>query len=106
MRGRRLRVEEDAIVTVDGVRVTTPVRTWCDLATDDLMLRGSRVLIEYLGDYHRVEKGRWRKDRVRCGRFRAAGWTVIELVADHLLDLPAVVDEVRAAAIRGSDPTF
>lgn len=190
VRSRRLRIEEDTIIRVDGVRVTRPARTWCDLGAElaladlvavgdfllhhrhvavseleravdrvrigrprlrealalldagaeshpesiirvallqagigpieanasvydangvligrpDLMLRRPRVLIEYLGDYHRVEKGRWRKDRIRCGRFRAAGWTVIELVADHLLDLPGVIQEVLAAAPRESDP--
>ncbi|MHC2185263.1 hypothetical protein ACVLV4_000901 [Rathayibacter agropyri] len=67
------------------------------LARVDLCIAWARVVIEYHGDYHRVEKGRWRRDRARAGRLRAAGWNVIELTGDDLTDLPAVVAAVRAA---------
>ncbi|OII39405.1 endonuclease domain-containing protein [Plantibacter sp. MMLR14_011] len=67
------------------------------LARADLCHRAARVVIEYQGDYHRVEVDRWRKDRARSNRLRAAGWTVIELTADDLRDLRTVVASVRAA---------
>lgn len=67
------------------------------LARVDLCIAWARVVIEYHGDYHRVEKGRWRRDRARMGRLRAAGWHVIELTADDLSDLPAVLAQVREA---------
>ncbi|MGK9149296.1 endonuclease domain-containing protein [Plantibacter flavus] len=67
------------------------------LARGDLVHRPARVVVEYQGDYHRVESGRWRKDRARSNRLRAAGWTVIELTADDLGSLRSVVAQVRAA---------
>jgi len=70
------------------------------LARGDLVHRAARVVIEYQGDYHRVEPGRWRKDRARSNRLRAAGWTVIELTADDLGALDDVVRQVRAAIRR------
>lgn len=69
------------------------------LARADLCHRAARIVIEYQGDDHRVEVDRWRKDRARSNRLRAAGWTVIELTADDLRDLRAVVASVRAALV-------
>lgn len=66
----------------------------------DLCIPWARVVVEYHGDHHRVEKDRWRKDRARVGRMRAAGWFVIELTADDLRDLPAVVAQVQPALTR------
>lgn len=34
VRGRRLKIEDTEIVMANGVRVTSPARTWCDLAND------------------------------------------------------------------------
>ncbi|WP_146086076.1 MULTISPECIES: endonuclease domain-containing protein [unclassified Rathayibacter] len=70
------------------------------LARVDLCIRWAGVVVEYHGDYHRVERGRWRKDRARMGRLRTAGWHVIELTGDDLADLDGVVDLVRAAINR------
>lgn len=66
----------------------------------DLCIAWARVIVEYHGDYHRVERGRWRRDRARIGRLRAAGWSVIELTGDDLRDLDAVVALVRAELAR------
>ncbi|KZX21047.1 endonuclease domain-containing protein [Rathayibacter tanaceti] len=90
-----------ALVTagVRGIEANVVIRDSSGgfLARVDLCIAWARVVIEYHGDYHRVERGRWRKDRARTGRLRAAGWNVIELTADDLADLPAVVALVRAA---------
>ncbi|NQX13137.1 hypothetical protein HQQ80_16020 [Microbacteriaceae bacterium VKM Ac-2855] len=67
------------------------------VARPDLSYPEHLIAIEYLGDYHRVEKGRWRKDRARVTRMRALGWLVIELTGDDLADLPGVVAQVMAA---------
>lgn len=46
--GHHLVIRDDEITVVDGVRVTTPERTWCDLAGwvgfEDLVAAGDRVL--------------------------------------------------------------
>ncbi|QHC71186.1 DUF559 domain-containing protein [Rathayibacter sp. VKM Ac-2801] len=70
------------------------------VARVDLCIAWARVVIEYHGDYHRVEKGRWRRDRTRMSRLRAAGWHVIELTADDLADLPGVIALVQEALRR------
>ncbi|AND15689.1 endonuclease domain-containing protein [Rathayibacter tritici] len=87
---------------IAGVEANVEIRDRAGvfLARVDLCIAWARIVIEYHGDYHRVEKGRWRRDRARMGRLRAAGWHVIELTADDLPDLPAVVALVRAA-LRG-----
>ncbi|KQQ10190.1 hypothetical protein ASF46_03645 [Rathayibacter sp. Leaf296] len=66
----------------------------------DLCIPSARVIVEYHGDYHRVERDRWRRDRARIGRLRAAGYVVIELTGDDLADLPSVVAQVHAAIRR------
>lgn len=66
----------------------------------DLCIASGRVAVEYHGDYHRSEPGRWRKDVARARRLRAAGWNVIELTGADLADLASVVAQVRAALQR------
>lgn len=68
------------------------------LGEADLVYRARRVVIEYEGDYHRVDKKQWRKDIVRYERMQDAGWRVIRVTADDLhLRLQETVDRVRAA---------
>jgi hypothetical protein len=90
-----------ALVTagIRGIEAGLVLRDSSDrfLARVDLCIPWARVVVEYHGDYHRVERGRWRKDRARMGRLRAAGWTVIELTGDDLTDLDGVVELVRSA---------
>ncbi|WP_156465819.1 MULTISPECIES: DUF559 domain-containing protein [unclassified Rathayibacter] len=66
----------------------------------DLCIARARVIVEYHGDYHRVERDRWRRDRARIGLLRAAGWFVIELTGDDLADLASVVAQVQTAIRR------
>jgi hypothetical protein len=84
---------------VRGVEANVEIRSadGAFLGRVDLCIAWARVVIEYHGDYHRVERGRWRRDRARMGRLRAAGWHVIELTGDDLADLSSVVAQVKQA---------
>lgn len=67
----------------------------------DLVYRGRRVVIEYEGDYHRVDKQQWRKDVVRYERMQDAGWRVIRVTADDLRLRPdETVARIRSALAR------
>jgi hypothetical protein len=66
----------------------------------DLVFRGCHVVVEYEGDYHRVDKRQWRKDVVRYERMQDAGYRVIRVTADDLRDRPEeTVARVRAALL-------
>ena len=65
------------------------------IARADLCFPAHRVIFEYQGDYHRTEAGRWRKDRTRIARLAAAGWHVIEIAADELLDRATLLELIR-----------
>ena len=185
IRGRKLQVDPRDVTTWHGVRITTAIRTWCDLAVElsiedlvaagDVLLKESlpradrravrevadrhpgrrgkaklwealalldgraesppesiirttlvradftglvanhrvfdargqfiarvdlcfpahRVVVEYLGDYHRTDRDQWRKDRSRIARLTAAGWHVLEIGADELRDPERVIALVR-----------
>lgn len=61
--------------------------------TPDLAYPLRRVLIEYEGDLHRTDRRRWRGDFDRVRAFQQAGWTVIRVNSDDL------IDAVRCAAL-------
>lgn len=84
---------------VRGVAANVEIRSTdgAFLGRVDLCIAWASVIIEYHGDYRRVERGRWRRDRARMGRLRAAGWHVIELTGDDLADLSSVVAQVEHA---------
>ena len=64
----------------------------------DLLYRSKRVVIEYEGDYHRVDKAKWRSDVLRYERMQDAGYRVIRITADDLRDRAAeTVQRVRMA---------
>jgi Protein of unknown function (DUF559) len=64
----------------------------------DLVYRGHRVVVEYEGDYHRVDKRQWRKDILRYERMQDAGYRVIRVTVDDLRDRPGeTIARVRAA---------
>ncbi|WP_179498692.1 hypothetical protein [Leifsonia sp. AK011] len=67
------------------------------LARPDLRIEELKLVIEYLGDYHR-DKRQWRADVTRRTRVEAEGWRVFEVVADDLLDPDDLVRRIRAAA--------
>lgn len=65
-----------------------------DLAWPDLTFA-----IEYQGDHHRSRE-QWRADMTRRENLRMAGWTILELNADDLVDTAALLVRVRSALAR------
>lgn len=60
-----------------------------------------RLLIEYEGDHHRLDRTQWDRDIEKHAECVAAGWTVIRLTARHAYPSPApAVHRVREALIR------
>jgi len=68
--GRRLHVDDADIVELDGLRVTSPARTWLDLATlldpVDLVIAG-----DHLVSCHRRSFGLWTTPRIRIDELQA-----------------------------------
>ncbi len=68
--GRRLTVDDDDIIEIAGVKVTSPARTWLDLATLldplDLIIAG-----DYLVSCHRRSFGPWTTPKVSLEELRA-----------------------------------
>lgn len=186
IRGHRVSVEDIDVVALDGLRLTHPVRTWCDLAEvlappdliaagdfiihwrsplasafdlleglkrrksrrgvrralaalpllndrsesapesilrvllvtagfsdplvnhvvsdefgefvgrTDLILQEHKLVLEYMGDYHRTTKGQWRADMTRRSRLEAQGWIVMELNGDDLRDPVELISRIRS----------
>jgi hypothetical protein len=65
-----------------------------DLAWPELMFA-----IEYQGDHHRTAE-QWRRDMTRREHLRLAGWTILELNADDLRDVNALIQRIRSAIAR------
>lgn len=67
------------------------------LGKPDLRYPDEQVLIEYEGDEHRRDPGRWRRDIRRRERFADAGWRTIRVTAADLRGAPAreLVSRVR-----------
>jgi very-short-patch-repair endonuclease len=64
----------------------------------DLLYRKQKVVIEYEGDYHRVDKAKWRSDVRRYERMQDAGYRVIRVTVEDLRDRPdETVARIRAA---------
>jgi hypothetical protein len=64
----------------------------------DLVFRSRRVVVEYEGDYHRVDKRQWRKDVLRYERMQDAGYRVVRVTVEDLRDRPAeTIARIRAA---------
>lgn len=82
-----------------GIRANYPIydARGIKIASADLCFPEHRVIFEYQGDYHRTEPDRWRKDRTRRARLAAAGWHVIEIAADELLDRRMLLQLIRDA---------
>ncbi|WP_396641555.1 hypothetical protein [Microbacterium sp.] len=74
-----------AVITAQGIRHA------------DLGYRDARLLIEYQGDDHRISRKRWLEDLTRRQLFEDAGYRVIELGADDLVNELALVERIRRA---------
>lgn len=82
--------------------VQPAIRTAAGERHPDLAYVGARLLIEYLGDVHRVDPRTWRSDLTRVQLFEDAGYRVMLAGADELTleGLPAFAAGVRRA-LRG-----
>ncbi|MDP3209798.1 MAG: DUF559 domain-containing protein, partial [Rhodoglobus sp.] len=60
----------------------------------DLVFPRQRVVVEYLGDYHR-DPAQWRRDVSRASRLREAGWFVLEVTIDDLRDSADFLNRLR-----------
>ena len=59
-----------------------------------------RVLVEYEGDHHRLDRTQWNRDIDKHARCAAAGWTVVRITADHLYHQSGgATRRVRAALV-------
>ncbi len=68
------------------------------VARTDLAIAEYKLVIEYMGDYHRTSPGQWRDDMTRRSRLEAQGWRVMEVNADDLLDQAELIDRIRRFA--------
>jgi very-short-patch-repair endonuclease len=75
----------DLAVPVGGGRVWHP----------DLSFPAERIAIEYEGDLHRSDRGRWRRDIARREAFEDAGWRVVRVTAADLRDPRELLDRLR-----------
>jgi hypothetical protein len=68
----------------------------------DLVWGSERLVAEYEGDGHRVDKEQFRRDIERYERFRDAGWEVVRVTADDLVGSRAarLVERIRTRLAR------
>jgi very-short-patch-repair endonuclease len=67
------------------------------VARGDLVYRDQRVVVEYDGEQHRLDRGQYVRDVDRLEDLRREGWTVIRVLAQHLGEPQSVARRVRAA---------
>ncbi len=72
------------------------------VARVDLYIEEWKLVIEYQGDYHRVEPGRWRADMTRRSRLESLGLGVMEVNADDLRDPIELAARIRRRGGRGA----
>lgn len=65
----------------------------------DFILRSSKFIIEYQGDYHRTRE-QWRADMSRRGALMAQGWEVLEVNWDDLQAPEDLIRRIRAIIAR------
>lgn len=71
------------------------------VAECDLVFRVARVIIEYEGDYHRIDPGKFRSDIVRYERLQDLGWRVVRITVDDIRLRPTeTVERVRRLLAR------
>lgn len=54
----------------------------------DFVARALRLIVEYDGEQHRTDRHQYTKDLARLDRARAAGYTVVRLLREHVLVHP------------------
>jgi hypothetical protein len=73
------------------------------IARVDLLLRESRIILEYEGDHHRVDRAQWQRDIARVGELESLGFVVIRVTAGDLASPASLLARVeRHLRRRGS----
>ena len=70
------------------------------VARVDMAYPDQRLVIEYEGDHHRVDRAQWHKDIRRQGRLEDLGWRVIRATAADLTDPADLLGRIRHALAR------
>ncbi|MFC6239234.1 DUF559 domain-containing protein [Longivirga aurantiaca] len=93
LRAHRIEVRDRELVRVGGVVATDLVRT-----VADLLLEGSRVVVEFDGRAFRSDDVAFQRDRTRQNRLILAGYIPLRFTWDDVVHRPQhVVAEIRAA---------
>ncbi|MGI9821698.1 hypothetical protein [Agromyces sp. Marseille-Q5079] len=76
------------------------------VATTDLAFPDHRVLLEYEGGQHLIDRRQWAHDLARFNRFQQLGWICLRIGADQFADLDATIRLIAAtpATARASAP--
>lgn len=69
------------------------------VARVDMAYPDQRLVVEYEGDHHRVERRQWHKDIRRQGALEDLGWRVIRVTASDLADPTDVFTRIRRALV-------
>lgn len=92
LRAHRIEVRDRELVRVGGVVATDLVRT-----VADLLLEGSRVVVEFDGRAFRSDDVAFQRDRTRQNRLILAGYIPLRFTWDDVVHRPQhVVAEIRA----------
>ena len=70
------------------------------VARADFVWREARLIVEYEGDEHRTDRGRWQSDIARIQLLEDLGWKVLRITARDLSTpqrVAAMVDRIRRA---------
>lgn len=70
------------------------------VAESDIVYREQRVLFEYEGDYHRLDKRKFRKDITRYDRLQDLGWRTVRVTEDDLRAPTLLLERARRAFFR------
>jgi hypothetical protein len=72
------------------------------LGTSDLVYRDARVVLEYEGDYHRVDRQTFENDILRRERYADHDWRLVRVTRGDLRDHPAeLLARVRRLVVGG-----
>ena len=92
--GAESRPETLTRLLLTGARLPEPLLNHPTLVADgrvlhpDLKYPAWRLVFEYEGDGHRIDRRRWQRDIRRHRAFEAAGWRVIRVTSDDLFVEP------------------
>ena len=106
--GSSSQAETDLRLALLRAGLPAPTRDYEVIAPDgdrigytEIAYPAHRVLVEYEGDHHRIDRAQLNRDIEKHARAVAAGWTVLRITSSHLYPRPdAAVRQVREALLR------